>query len=385
MIYLYNHGGSGNHGCEAIVRSTISMAERPIVLFSQKPDQDLKYGLDNICKIQSDVNSTVKRGSMAWFVSSLQTKLTGKINWLVRFWKKDMLCKVSKNDVLLSIGGDKYCYAGTDIIAAINNNMRRKKAKLVLWGCSIEPELLEKEGIKKDIAGFDLITARESITYEAVKKVNKNTVLAADPAFTLERRNLPLPDGWIEGKMIGINASPLILQNAKNGVSVLDAYKELVRTILKTTDCSIALIPHVVWEDNDDRIPLTVLYDTFKDTGRVILLGDHNCMELKGYIARCRMFIGARTHSTIAAYSSCVPTLVLGYSVKSRGIARDIFGSDENYVIPVQGMQNINELADGFRWMLKNEANIRGDLTRVMPEYVQRAEIGKEELEKLME
>ena len=67
-------------------------------------------------------------------------------------------------------------------------------------------------------------------------------------------------------------------------------------------------------------------------------------MELKGYIARCRFFVGARTHATIAAYSSCVPTLVLGYSVKSRGIARDLFGNEENYVLPVQSLQEPDEL-----------------------------------------
>ena len=80
---------------------------------------------------------------------------------------------------------------------------------------------------------------------------------------------------------------------------------------------------------NNDLEVLAQLYDEFKDNDRIMLIGDHNCMELKGYIARCRFFVGARTHATIAAYSSCVPTLVLGYSVKSRGIARDLFGNEE--------------------------------------------------------
>ena len=62
----------------------------------------------------------------------------------------DKLSLVSEDSIAFSIGGDNYCYAGTDIIAAININMRRKKAKLVLWGCSIEPELLEKEKIDGD-------------------------------------------------------------------------------------------------------------------------------------------------------------------------------------------------------------------------------------------
>ena len=50
------------------------------------------------------------------------------------------------------------------------------------------------------------------------------------------------------------------------------------------------------------------LYYYFKDEPRVVKLGDCGCEELKGYIGRCRFFIGARTHATIAAYSSLVPT-----------------------------------------------------------------------------
>ena len=72
-------------------------------------------------------------------------------------------------------------------------------------------------------------------------------------------------------------------------------------------------------------------------------------MELKGYIARCRFFIGARTHSTIAAYSSGVPTLVLGYSVKSKGIAKDLFGTYENYVLTVQQLKEYSELGRAFK------------------------------------
>ena len=135
----------------------------------------------------------------------------------------------------------------------------------------------------------------------------------------------------------------------------------------------MVLIPHVVWESNDDRKVLTPLFEEFRHTGRVILLTDHNCMELKGYIARCRLFIGARTHATIAAYSNCVPTLVLGYSVKSRGIARDLFGSEEHYVIPVQGMTDPNALAAGFDWLLEHETQIRSHLGKIMPGYKEKA------------
>ena len=133
------------------------------------------------------------------------------------------------------------------------------------------------------------------------------------------------------------------------------------------------MIPHVVWKNNNDQIVLKQLYEGFKKTGRVILLSDYNSMQLKGFIARCRLFVGARTHATIAAYSSGVPTLVLGYSVKSKGIARDIFGTEENYVIPVQNMTNTSALSDGFLWLLENEKDIRVHLESIIPEYIKKA------------
>ena len=372
MLKLYGHGGSGNHGCEAIVRSTVGILGGEITLLSNHPEQDRHYGVDQICRVMEDTDTPLRRGSLDWFLASLETKLTGKYDRYFRCIKEKLMSQANRGDVFLSIGGDNYCYPGTEHLAAINRNLRKKGVKTVLWGCSVEPKLLENPIVAGDLAGFDLITVRETISYEALKTVNPNTILVADPAFTLERKDLPLPTGWVEGKMVGINASPLILDSG-DGKLVMEAYRKLVQRILDTTDFHVALVPHVAWENNDDRKVLTPLYEEFRHTGRVILLDDHNCTELKGYIARCRLFIGARTHSTIAAYSNCVPTLVLGYSVKSRGIARDLFGSEEHYVIPVQGMTDPGALAQGFDWLLEHESNIRSHLENVMPGYKEKA------------
>ena len=373
MIHLYYHGGSGNHGCEAIVRSTLGILGQDAVLHTSNIASDRACGLEQVTTLAEDVLKPISRRSLRYVLFALHHKLTGSDYWYTRFAHEEFFSAVSKGDIAFSIGGDNYCYNGTDVLAHYNRALRKKGAKTVLWGCSVEPELLKDPAVAKDIASYDLITARESISFEALKAVNPNTILVADPAFTLERVDLPLPEGWIEGKMIGVNASPLILQSGRDGELVLEAYKRLIQRILDTTDCSVALIPHVTLPTSDDRASLKLLLENFRDTGRVILLEDHNCMELKGYIARCRLFIGARTHATIAAYSSCVPTLVLGYSVKSRGIARDLFGTEENYVIPVQGMTDPNALAEGFEWLKTREQEIRAHLEQQIPEYKSRA------------
>lgn len=384
MFVFYGHGGSDNHGCEAIVRSSIKILNQSVKLFSVNDQQDLLYGIDKICEVYADVDIPLIHGSRKWFLSSLQTKLTGKIDKQIEYRKTNLLKTINENDIYFSIGGDNYCYAGNEIYAAERNIIQRKGAKVILWGCSIEPELTECSEIARDLARYNFITVRESISYKALRKINSNILQVSDPAFILEKKECPLPIGWQEGNTVGINASPLIMQKGENRQIVYEAYRRLIEMILKTTECTIVFIPHVVWKENDDRKPLLQLYQEFKNSKRVILIENCNCMELKGYIARCRFFVGARTHATIAAYSSCVPTLVLGYSVKSRGIARDLFGTEENYVLSVQTMKEPDELKNHFKWIMKHENEIRNHLEEIMPEYISKAYLGKKALEKLI-
>ena len=162
----------------------------------------------------------------------------------------------------------------------------------------------------------------------------------------------------------------MILSNEKQSGAAYANYKNLVEFILRNTNMNIALIPHVVWQQNDDRRVLKKLYDDFRHDQRLIMVEDHKAPELKYIISKCRMFVGARTHSTIAAYSTMVPTLVVGYSVKARGIATDLFGTDEKYVLPVQNLKNEGELTEAFCWMSDNEDKIRNHLKRFIPNYL---------------
>jgi len=89
---------------------------------------------------------------------------------------------------------------------------------------------------------------------------------------------------------------------------------------------------------------------------------------LKGLISKCKFFIGARTHATIAAYSSIVPTIVLGYSVKSRGIAEDLFGKEDNYVLSVTDLDE-GVLVNEFIKLEENSEKIKSQLRSAMPMY----------------
>ena len=54
MIYLWGHAGSGNHGCEAIVRTTVKMLESPAVLATAAPEEDRRYGLEEVVTLLPD-------------------------------------------------------------------------------------------------------------------------------------------------------------------------------------------------------------------------------------------------------------------------------------------------------------------------------------------
>lgn len=382
-IKLYFHSGSGNHGCEAIVRATSKILNTEPILYSSYIEQDKKYNLDDSCMLLEDKDVSVNKFSFKNIIAVILYKFSNKIDLFIRNRKQHVLSEVKKGDICISVGGDTYCYKGTDILAALNNNFIKKGAKTVLWGCSVEPGMIDKE-VAKDLEKYSLITAREAISYEVLKKINKNTAFYPDPAFQLDKIELPLPKGFACGNTVGINLSPLIIDREKDRGITMENYISLLQYIIDNTDMQIALIPHVVWNHDDDRIPLIDLYNRFKQTKRVVLIDDCNCMEIKGFISRCRMFIGARTHASIAAYSSCIPTLVVGYSVKARGIAQDIFGTYENYVIPVQSLEKADNLISAFKWLAENEMNIKEHLNRVMPNYCAKALSAKMEIDKLM-
>lgn len=399
-LIVYMHAGSGNHGCEAIVNSLCHMIKEKVKLVSYFGEEDERYSLKELCEIRGERRFENHKAAHVLYYG--YRKLTGDKESFIRYRYGDVFKKEAA-PLAISIGGDNYCYENMlgDLRLA-NSAFNRRGTRTVLLGCSIEPELLKRKEIAEDLRKYHTIIARESITYEALKeafgktskeiseKTDKGMAEAVsggcpevlcfpDPAFTLMAKELPLPEGFALGNTVGINVSPMIQDNEKKSGVTMENYKELISFIIQNTDMQIALIPHVVWERNDDRGPVHELYRAFADTGRVAEIGDGGCEELKGFIGRCRFFVGARTHATIAAYSMGVPTLVVGYSVKARGIARDLFGTEENYVLPVQSLEKKDDLTKGFRWLLSHEKEVREKLGEVMPGYKERAlETGKE-------
>jgi colanic acid/amylovoran biosynthesis protein len=366
-IMMFAHNGSPNRGCEAIVRSSTTIIKNKITgakvfLTSGRPETDkIITSLDGI---YDGSNSRIRKYSYGWLLSSAKLKFFNDESYALAKIHHNIIKHIKEMDVYLSIGGDNYCYGEQPSWYEIDRRVKAQGKKLVLWGCSIGEEDMSERKLA-DLKTFDLILARETLTFNTLtNKGLQNVKLCADAAFTMEKEELELPKGWQEGNTVGLNFSPLVWNRNKNSQS---AVKDLIKHILSTTEMTIALTPHVIENGNNDYEVLSKFYEEFRHTGRVILLPDHlNAVQYKGYIARMRFLIGARTHATIAAYSTYVPTMVLGYSVKSKGIARDIFG-EEKFVLGINELSDSSKLISRFDEMLKDEGEIILQLQQSIP------------------
>ena len=371
-IALYAHGGSGNHGCEALVRSTIQAIGTEgyqFTVFSERPQDDKQYHLDQLATILPSM-SPLPTGIRRWLYN-LRMKLQKDDRLYYREVYRDFPTRIGQCDVALAIGGDNYCYSGfTERFGVLNDMLTRRNIPTVLWGCSIDPHRINATMLS-DLRHYRLITTRESITYQALLDHGlQNVRLIPDTAFRLPITRQPLPSAMQEGKIVGLNVSPLVIRQEPQKGITLDNFRHLIRQVLDETTYSIMLIPHVVWKGNDDRIPLRQLYEEFQDTQRIALIDDTDAQTLKGYISRCRFMIAARTHASIAGYSTGVPTLVVGYSVKAEGIAKDLFGDSTNYVVPISSLKTPEQLSQAFRWLCSHEKEIRQRYQEVLPSYI---------------
>ncbi|MCB1102555.1 MAG: polysaccharide pyruvyl transferase family protein, partial [Kiritimatiellae bacterium] len=182
----------------------------------------------------------------------------------------------------------------------------------------------------------------------------------------------PPPHPELTDRTIGLNISALCFEC--QGEDAAAAIREVVWFVraLAEAGWKTLLIPHVYREDleaaRNDLALLREVRDVTAAEGLPVELVDRalGASELKWIIARCRCFIGARTHATIAAMSSGVPTLCIAYSRKAVGISRDLFGHDR-WLLSSRGLTG-TRLWQAFEALMEEEAEVRAQLQDKLPE-----------------
>jgi len=338
---LYGHGGSYNHGAEAIIKSTIKLIKNNypdshVLLSTHFKEQDMEFGIDVNEYCERDKSSSEK----------------GKYDKLIY---KSTIDKIDKDTVCLSVGGDNYCYDNWRRWKAIHERAIEAGAKSVLWSCSIEPSMMDKEMLDT-LRTHHVITARESITYNSLKEHGlNNAVLCSDVAFALTSIKVDLPTNFIEYNTVGINISPLVVRREVKPGIILENIATIIEYIIKNTDMKIALIPHVVMSMDNDYAILKEVYDMF-NSERICLVSDKlDAAQYKYVISKCRFGI----------FSRCI---AIGYSIKSAGIAHDLGASD--YVIGLDKFIDKFSLCTMFKNLMKNENIFSNNLEKIMELYV---------------
>lgn len=374
-----------NRGSEALVRGLIKICKKIyndcyIAIASGEADfpENIEYKIDG-------VNEYIKKrainnkNAIKNIVAVAARKYFKAYNFYGSILYSNLVNRAKEFDLVIIIGADNYdkkSYGMFPKLHSLNLQLKKKtKSKLCLYDCSLDKDDINDELIE-DFNLFDLVTVREKISLNNCKgKFNTKLKYYPDPAFVMNASKTELPSIFQKGQVVGINLSSLIL-NSKHGNKdlIISSYENLIKYIIEKTDYQVLLIPHVM--SGADLDILKILYDKFRNSNRCELLNNESLSspQLKYIISKCSLFVGARTHATIAAYSSCVPTLVLGYSVKSRGIATDLFGTEKNYVVSASDLKNDNQLVDAFKWLLSNKSYIEAHLNNVIPTYILKAE-----------
>ncbi len=182
------------------------------------------------------------------------------------------------------------------------------------------------------------VCVRDQLSYDYIKKIapKAKLELASDVAM-----GLPFDRGvyhpGVEGKInIGINISGLLWKGGYTGDNQFDLllnYAELMKRVIKhyadNEKYKIHLIAHVI-EDGAYEDDYSACQETIVHYPQVILAPKFtNPIDAKNYICHMDLFMGARMHATIGAFSSGVPTVPIAYSRKFEGVF-DSIGYDIN-------------------------------------------------------
>jgi polysaccharide pyruvyl transferase WcaK-like protein len=135
-----------------------------------------------------------------------------------------------------------------------------------------------------------------------------------------------------------------------------------------------ALVPHVLMPMDNDLTLLQDLYEQIGSKERVCLINKNlNAAEYKYVISKCRFGVFARTHACIAAYSSGVPALAIGYSSKSKGVAADL--GLGKFVLPLDDFQDDFSLLKKFENLMTDENEIKRLLSDRIPSCKEKAAV----------
>lgn len=387
---LAGNGPYSNRGCEAIVRGSVELlSER----FSGASYILSSFGLSRFDDACGEKDSRIihnphrdclslRKYSPEWWM--WRCAYGRSKEYLLRRRFGAQLRSALRSDAALMLGGDNYTldYEVPTVYVELNRALLSTGIPVVLWGASVGPFTTHPEFedlMREHLRQITLIMARESETVAYLRSigVEDNVRAVADPAFVMTPSEPSLPDDlaeFVERRPLGLNLSALAGNyGSARGTRWTDTARSCVQALLDSGLGPVLLVPHVTIDaaDGNDHAFLVSATEGIQDDRLRILPPVLNAQEYKWAISKTRAFAGTRMHSTVAALSTCVPTLSLGYSMKSRGINKDVFGHTE-WLLPVEQI-GPDVLLSKFRALIERQEEVRCQLAQVIPGVQERA------------
>lgn len=406
-IYLTGHYTLSNRGCEALVRATVSLlrqhldSPRILVPSIDIPRDAAQWPNSADEGVEFVAYPEMPYRYLNWTRLCRRIPVLTYLAWPSLPLRPPLRGYLEECDAVLSIGGDMlsldYGLDSPFFYVGIAESALRLGKPVVLWGASVGP-FSALPGVERQMAAhlrrLSLVTIRESHTMAYLKGLGvvDNVLLVTDSAFVMTPQPMDLSSFWPAGEgVLGLNVSPVVedVRKAAGATSsVLDETIAFVQKLLRDSDLGVLLVPHVAPLDGSPRSSdehyLARIAAAMGDTGGRVRCVPSGCNapQLKYIISRCRYFIGARTHATIAAFSTGVPTISIAYSVKARGINRDLFGH-ERYVLDTRQV-SADSLAASLALLEQEEDAVRRLLAERIPVWRERAAGGVLALKRLL-
>ena len=207
----------------------------------------------------------------------------------------------------------------------------------------------------KGISYAKCVMARDKQSYDYVKELlpDKPVTEIIDVAFFMPFNRKEFNKDFIH---VGLNVSALLWHGGytrDNQFGLNVDYPSVIRSIidyfLKQANVKVHLIPHVVSGERHVENDYAVSYDLFEEYNHPNLILSPLFLDpisAKSYIAGMDFFMGARMHSTIAAFSSEVPVVPMAYSRKFNGLFTDTL--QYPYMADMK-VQSEAEILDGIK------------------------------------